>query len=181
MTYNASIPQSTDFISNSQLQILGNFSQLNAQFLVDHTAFNTGSGNGDGFHKKVTLNVPLGADPVPAGTASAVYSKDVGGVGQLFFANSSAPKQITGTVSAIANGTSFLPGGVILKWGLASQFLVHIPFTPAFPTACFSVVLTATDPAYTGNLLVTSIDPGFFVAQRSGTGAMGYYYIAIGH
>lgn len=90
-TYNSAIPQPTDLISNSQSQILGNFDQLNTQFAIDHTAFNTGSGNGDGFHKKVTLatkNTP-GAQTDPS---SAIYSASgtASTVAELFYKNQNA-------------------------------------------------------------------------------------------
>lgn len=93
MAYNAGIPLATDLISNSQAQILDNFNQLNVQFGEDHTAFNTGSGNGDGFHKKITFNVPLGSSPTPTGTASSLYTLSTPNqltsvnYGQPYFAN----------------------------------------------------------------------------------------------
>lgn len=96
MPYNANIPLATDLISNSQSDIKTNFTQLNLQFAEDHTAFNTGSGDGDGFHKKITFNVPQGADPSPAGTASQLYTKSVQNqqtmvnYGQPFFKNAEA-------------------------------------------------------------------------------------------
>ncbi len=62
MTYNPSIPQSTDLISVSQGQLLTNFGQLNSQFGGstpttggDHDGFNNGSGNGSGMHNQVTF------------------------------------------------------------------------------------------------------------------------------
>lgn len=75
MTYNASIPQGSDFLSTSQGQILDNFGQLNTQFAIDHTAFNTGSGNGNGFHKKVTLPDQTGSIPSSAADQVVVYGK----------------------------------------------------------------------------------------------------------
>ncbi len=73
MTYNPNIPQPTDNLSNSQAQFLANFNQLNVQFAIDHTGFNTGSGNGDGFHKKVTLpgNVAV---PSPGAGFGNIYT-----------------------------------------------------------------------------------------------------------
>lgn len=79
MTYNANIPQGTDNISVSQAQLLGNFGQLNSQFGIDHTAFNTGSGNGDGFHKKVTLPGNV-TPPTPGAGICTIYGKTTTGV-----------------------------------------------------------------------------------------------------
>lgn len=73
MTYNPNIPQPTDNLSNSQGQFLANFDQLNQQFEIDHTGFNTGSGNGDGFHKKVTLPGNV-ATPSPGAGYGDIYT-----------------------------------------------------------------------------------------------------------
>lgn len=53
MTYQPGIPAGNDNLSQSQGDIQDNFNQLNVQFAIDHTAFNTGSGNGDGLHKQI--------------------------------------------------------------------------------------------------------------------------------
>ena len=52
MTYNPSIPQPSDLISNSQSDILDNFSVINTDFGEDHVAFTEGSNQGK--HDKVT-------------------------------------------------------------------------------------------------------------------------------
>lgn len=52
MSYNPNIPQSTDPISQSQSQILTNFSQANTAFGIDHT--NLATASNQGFHKQVT-------------------------------------------------------------------------------------------------------------------------------
>jgi hypothetical protein len=96
-TYNPSIPQPTDLISNSQAQLLANFGQLNTQFAVDHVAFNTGSGNGDGHHKQITFdNAPT--EPTPAGTVSNVFPLLVGSNQELFFKNASSEYSTTGKI-----------------------------------------------------------------------------------
>jgi hypothetical protein len=76
MTYLPGIPLPTDNLSFSQGQLKDNFTQLNDQFGIDHTAYNTGVGNGDGFHKQIHL--PEFTNPtVTSGTAtqgSVIYS-----------------------------------------------------------------------------------------------------------
>ena len=50
-----------------------------------------------------------------------------------------------GIPSAIANGYSYLPNGLLLQWGtlLAANTTSTVTFPIAFPTACYSVVATA--------------------------------------
>ena len=181
MTYNAGIPLATDLISSSQSQIKTNFSQLDAQFGVDHTAFSVGGATA-GLHKQVSLPTVLAVDPVVAGTASAIYAKAVAGVAQAFFANSASVKQLTGDVTAAANGSTYLPGGIILKWGSAGTIGAPVSFVGAFPNACFGVNVTSTDLAYTGSFHVNPITAAnFTVTRTSGSGATGYYYIAVGN
>ena len=73
MTFNPAIPQASDLISQSQPQILTNFSQLNTAFAVDHTAFSVVSNQGQ--HKQVTIQAPLGSDPNQVSPIATVYTK----------------------------------------------------------------------------------------------------------
>lgn len=181
MTYNASIPQSTDLISNSQPQILANFGQLNTQFAVDHVAFNTGSGNGNGHHKQVFFdNAP--SAPTVSGTQSAVYPGLVSAVQQLFFKNAAGATQLTGTTVGSGSGYTFLPGGIILKWGSSGTTGSSVAFPVAFPNNCWSMIVTGTSTLYTGGFVVSALSASnYTVSRTSGSGATGYYYIAIGN
>lgn len=144
ITYNPSIPQATDLISQSQGQILANFGQLNSQFGVDHTAFNTGSGNGDGFHKKVMFNVPWAGSTTMSGTQVLFYSSNQGGVGQLAYANSAGQFLLTGPQNLAATaGYIFLPGGLIMQWTLLtlSASVQDTPFVYPKPYSTFASVV----------------------------------------
>lgn len=181
MTFNANIPQSTDLISNSQPQILANFSQLNTQFAVDHNAFNTGSGNGNGHHKKVFFdNAPVA--PTVAGTESAIYPGLVSAAQQLFFKNAVGAVQLTGTTVASASGSTFLPGGIILKWGTGAITGSTQTFPVAFPNNAYSMIVVGSATSYTGGFVVSALSTtNFTVSRTSGSGNTGYYYIAIGN
>ena len=72
MTYNPAIPLVGDALSTSQPQMQNNFNQLNVQFGVDHSAFNTGVGNGTGFHKKVTW--PDQTSSIPTSSANQIVA-----------------------------------------------------------------------------------------------------------
>jgi len=184
MVYNAGIPAPTDMISNSQAQLLENFAQLNTQFGTDHVAFNAASNNGN--HKKVLLPVPLAVDPAVSGTQGAFYSKDVAGVAQLFFANAAtAAKQLTGPIVAASSGSTFLPGGIILKWGSTGIVAngATVTFVSAFPTACFAVQLTIEELGVPSSRIVVqtgSLLPSSFKVNVS-SGATTARYLAIGN
>jgi hypothetical protein len=58
-TYNAFIPQPADFLSNSQQDLLNNFSSANTSFGFDHYAFNDATDD-NGKHNKVTTPIITG-------------------------------------------------------------------------------------------------------------------------
>lgn len=172
-TYNPNIPQATDNLSNSQGDLLDNFGQLNTQFGVDHTAFNTGAANGDGFHKQVTLPTPLGGVPstLTVDGYGALYTKAVSGLSQVFFANRAASTNTEYQLSfPMLNGSSgyvTLPGGVIIQWGNDvagyTSLVQPVVFPIAFPTACFTAVICTT----ASNTDAGSVND--FVTFRTGT------------
>lgn len=134
MAYNANIPQATDLLSISQGQILGNFTQLNTAWLINHVDFNAGDA---GKHKWVTF--PSQAASPPAGSGflgseigayNAVFTLGGGrgtGINELFLNKQSfaGVKQIAMTSSILSNsspgnfsfGWTYLPSGIIMYWG----------------------------------------------------------------
>lgn len=82
MSYNPIIPQPTDRISQSQSQILENFTQLNNQFGLEHTAFDSGSDQGK--HKAVRL-LNQGGDPVTGGAEGGLYTKMPVATSELYY------------------------------------------------------------------------------------------------
>lgn len=72
MTYNPNIPQGSDDISVSQVDLLGNFGSLNTVFSVDHVAYDAVADSGK--HNKVTFVRQASAPAIPVGsTKVAVY------------------------------------------------------------------------------------------------------------
>ena len=196
MTYNANIPQASDLISQSQGQLLTNFSQANTAFGVDHTAFDVVTNQGK--HKKSTY-VEQAADPATAANEMAIYSKDVSGSTRLFYREESAGTVVQATsafsqVTSAASGSSFLPGGIIIKWGIFSTGTLQATgsqgFVSAFPTACYSLTLTPISKAggtsnngtlapITGTVAPGGFDWSFSTGPTSSY--LGFYYIAIGN
>jgi hypothetical protein len=78
MTYNASIPPATEYLSDSQPQILENFSQLNTLFAINHVTFDAVAASDRGKHTFISF-VEQAADPSTAANELALYTKDLSG------------------------------------------------------------------------------------------------------
>jgi hypothetical protein len=186
-TYQPNIPQPGQLISISQNDILQNFQQLNAAWLVNHVDFNTAP---LGKHNLVEFPNQSSA---PAGAASemTLFSQLASGVSQLFYIrNAGTPFQLTGKDPIVAaSGSTFLPGGIILQWGtwtLASGVPnAAVSFAQTFPTNVFALTFGSNPTPDPKNLpifsaLTTSGFTGSRVTGSSG-GTYTYYYIAIGN
>lgn len=117
-TYNTNIPLGSDNPSNSAPQFFTNFNSTDGIVNVDLIGFNTSDGTG-GFHQKSTY-VAQGSDPGSASGQLVEYSKTSSGSTELFFQRDAVatPIQLTlGTIVNAPNGQTFLPGGLLLKWG----------------------------------------------------------------
>jgi hypothetical protein len=164
--------------SQSQPLMLQNFASTQGILAVDHVTFNNETG---GQHKQVTFtssNVPtVPTTPPVLFTMPNIPS----GIEQLFFYSGSNTQSSTQYVNA-TQGSTFLLGGIILKWGNLAVTGSPVTFASAFPNACYAVLITGTSPAYTGGFVATGVTVGGFTATRtSGSGATGYYYLAIGY
>lgn len=181
MVYIPTIPQPGDSpATQSQAQILENFTQLNTQFSVDHVALNAGANNGK--HIKTTF-IDQAADPVVAANEIDLYSKSLAGVSTLYLRKESNGTviQMSAQDPTINNaGSTFLPGGVIIKWGFgpASPGGNVIAFASAFPTNCWVVLITPEGG--TGRAVsVNNKNVNNFTAICTNNITMGY--IAIGN
>jgi len=158
LSYTANIPQPNDFIDESQAQLLANFQNLDNTFGVNHYTFSTASPP-SGKHKFVEMPV-LGAKPTSAAGEGTIYTK-AGVQSQLFFNsdNSANEWQLTRALDtnfatfAKATGWTFLPGAMILQWGIATSSGTTLPnttvtFNPSFTNVVYSVnctILTTSD------------------------------------
>lgn len=189
MVYNRGIPLSTDFLSTSQPQILGNFQTIDSGstgtgpgFARNHITMTDGT-NG-GLHFRVDFNAPT-TSPVLAGTITSLYPKTVSAISELFYKNGTADTQITGGGLVASAGSGFIPGGLQIRSGsgTCSTGGTVNAFNTAFPTACLSVVVTFQGSGFTANVQTCSasiIGAGSFTAYSSGA-ATTLYYIAIGY
>lgn len=145
MTYNPAIPQPNDILSQSQSQIQTNFAQADTIFDLNHVTFDNASVASRGKHRRVDL-IRVAA-PGSIATEAVVYQKLAGASSNLFMQRDGVATeiQLTGPNPLIAaTGESFLPGGLLIKWGITSgtgddsKTFAGLGLT-AFPTACFGV------------------------------------------
>jgi hypothetical protein len=119
VVYNPNIPLSTDLVSASQSPIQNNFFQADAQFGIDHSNFDTGGVNGNGFHKQVTLQAPVAASG--SGTQAIIHSVNGAnfftGVPIPFVSNSSGDFPMIPDVLTSGTQFAFKIGNVIINYG----------------------------------------------------------------
>lgn len=197
MAYIRNIPLSTDLIANSQPQLNGNFLAIDSGttgtgigFSRNHVTI-TDATNG-GLHNRVDYFVSV-SDPTLSGFISSLYPKAVNAISELFYKNGTRTTQLTGPISLATSGYSFLPGGLLIKWGSFSGSSGNNTFTfptgggqPAF-SSIFQVFLQPSGAGGSPNYFayINSIGTTSFsydsVARTSNTGATGTYsYYAIG-
>lgn len=195
MSYNNAIPQPTDRISNSQSQLLENFSQIETVFSLNHVNFNNGGDSGK--HSYVEFKEQA-IDPAVVVDQWTMYSKDDGTNNQIYLRS---PSNYTGTIGAgtvfpfttfdgSANGWTRLPSGLVMKWGTGSangSLVVNMSQGPAFAaTPLFISVtpLTGINPVNVAITVTALAATNFtvFGSQRTTTTATSvpFYYLAIG-
>lgn len=140
MTYQANIPTGLVNLNIDYLNIQGNFTTLNNVFGVDHTTFDNSTAQ-IGYHtvihfipnSTIITNPATNYPPTPPATTA--------GFGQLwcpqitdgfntdealyFQSGGGRITQLTSNIKILtgSNGATFLPGGLILQWGIVIQAL----------------------------------------------------------
>lgn len=190
MPYNANIPQPTDQFSQSQVDILGNFSAINTLIDVDHVDFNA---SGQGKHFRVSLPVQSPAPTFSAGDvglysfASPVTVQNelyINKVNQVSVTQIPATASILSTTSAPATGVSgwtYLPSGILIKWGNATVNSTGTPLqTVLFPTSANIPVFNGLMSVQVTTYTTGAIDPNTLVVLSTNTtyGATGFSAIA---
>ena len=189
MTFNSAVPAAADDPSVSQGQMLTNFAQTNTLFGVNHVNFDStlpagvGAGN-EGKHYAVTI-IDQAAAPATAADEIALHSLAVGGVSTLYFRKESngTDIQMSGPDPVAASpGQTFLPGGIILKWGTAvvNTGGTAIGFAAAFPNNCWNVQVTPQSTQSRGSAIAAGVGVGGFTAYAENNGTT-MHWIAIGN
>lgn len=164
MSFNPSIPQPTDIPSESQGQILTNFTQLNTIFSNNHVTFNAAANNG----KHTFCQFPeQGAAPATAVNEGAIYTRQgVSAVAELFFRRESSGTELglTGapTTTAIVGGTVYgytTPFGFTVNWGTgvtAGTGFWQVTYAIAFTTVIAVIPTLFTNSSMSGPSVVTN-------------------------
>lgn len=209
MAYQANIPQPNNLLSQSQDDILNNFQAIQTLIGVNHVNFNDAD---QGKHKWITFpqqgaTPPGGSgfNPGELGMYNAIYS--VSTQNELFInkTNQATVVQIPSTASilsvnsapaSISAGYSYLPSGIILRWGSVTgatgsntQTLGSNPNAGPALTQILSVQLTPYSSAggdvdFAVRLVSASVSSfTVFVSNRTTTGAAtgGYTFLVMGY
>lgn len=179
-TFYENIPQATDVISQSQPQLLQNFSSIDSILDVDHYTFESAGGD-DGFHRKVTFPL-IGSSVLPVGAVGIVNTQTANSKSELFYLNSTENIQITNSGLVKSSGEGMLPGGLLIKCGSGTGN-TPVTYVTSFPTTVLSITITAFANARTWD--VASLVPGSgvtgFVPQPSSGGGGVFFWMAIGY
>lgn len=187
MAYNPSVPQATDLVSQSQDDILNNFTAIKTLVDINHVTFDA---VGEGKHAFVQFPVQ---SPVPTTGAGEVglYSQTsaITGNPELVFAPESAATTYEFT-SATKNSTGFtmLPSGIIIKWGtgtVGANTTAVATFdaaagVPAFTTVYNVQVTRQGTTGETGVLYYQSYTTADVTVFNTADAAKTFFYIAIG-
>lgn len=103
MSYQPNIPNTNDFVSKSQKDILQNYQQISTQFSQDHI-LTSQADETVGKHKKVVYNEQSG-DPITVADEVAFFSKDNAGQPEINLAPESA-----GTINRVTKNAEWKPG-----------------------------------------------------------------------
>lgn len=137
LIFNPDIPLATDRPSQSQGEILQNFTSINDIWDVNHYTF---AEDDAGKHRFVQMPQQA-AKPVISATEMALYTKDVGGTPQMFIERGDGTEvDFTAYGESLAQtntsrGWTYLPSGILMKWGVTGETSIPaLPFDVAIDT-----------------------------------------------
>lgn len=131
----------------------------------------------------------LPVNPTAIANAFIMYSKSDGAGNTQLYGIDPSSNVIQFTKGAVTNssaGTSYLPGGVIVKWGsdaFGASASKAVTFGSAFPSSVYGVwctPITSTNVS-TNVIAVETVGVAGFTAYRTATsGVVSFYYLALG-
>lgn len=205
MAYNANIPQAADLLSQSQGDLQSNFQAIATLVAVNHVQFNDAD---QGKHKYVEFPAQLASPPIAfAAGEVALYSflNATTTKNELYVnkTNQATVVQVPITASILStnsnpglnvSGWTYLPSGILLKWGSGSangNTAIVFPVAATIPvfTNVMSIILcTAYGNTSDGNVVArlgnfTNLGFNAYGSQRTTVtnAAAGFQYLAIGY
>lgn len=147
-SYDNSIPNDNNDPAVDQPLMLQNFQSIQSYNQEDHIDFDQATA---GLHKRVRF--PSTAyDPGASSVYPILFTKNVNAIPRLFFysgTQAQSSDQYTAGVANETNGSTFLFGGIILKWAKVNVNSGTTSYTFAglgladFPSYCYAVTLSA--------------------------------------
>ena len=195
LSYTTGVPNPPNNPSTDVGPMQINTNSINSILNVDHFGFNNTLG---GWHKIIHLPAQT-VDPAPVtvpANAGQLYTKTISGDLELFYESSGGViSQLTAagiTPTPGTNGYSYIPGGILLQWGVLNTTFPSnvgtVTFATAniaFPNNCFNVQMTMKGTSGTANLTqITGISKTAFNWQFTGgssTSFTGFYWYAVGN
>ena len=193
MAYNPNIPQPTDLLSQSQTDILANFQAIQTLIDVNHVDFASGN-QGKHFFIQFPVQSPVpttGGGEVGLYCQTSTYTTNP----ELVFShqNGAGIVEFTSSLQASA-GWTYLPSGILLKWGQGTangSATINFPVAATIPVFnnVFSVQLTPYQNTVSdANIFVTltsfnatSITAYGSTRVTTGATAVIFQYLAIGN
>jgi hypothetical protein len=173
--YNLNIPAAANNPSTDQPNMQTNTNNIATYVAVDHVAFNT---TGSGQHNQVTF----AANNVPSVPTSppVLFTNTVGSTPQLFF-YSGASTTSSQVYHNASTGSTYLLGGIILKWGLINPATNGTTYTfdHPFPNSCYNVQVTINIASTVVPVGVNGFTASGFTFRTTGSGVP-IAYSAIG-
>lgn len=145
-TYTNNVPNPPNSPSVDVVNMQINTNSTSGIIAVDHVGFGVANG---GTHNQSTYNTLTSGNPTTSGTQGAVYTNTIGSDIELMYVrqNSSPTPDVVqltgpGSPNATFNGSTFLPGGILLQWGFNNALVsttTLITFPIPFPNNIFVV------------------------------------------
>lgn len=194
--FSTTIPATANNPSNDQPTMLTNNVSDAGIWNIDHYGYNNNLG---GWHNVIHIPQITGnANPTPTTTpalAGQVYARTISGDLELFYESPlGIVSQLTAagiTPSPGVNGYSYLPGGIIIQWGVVASTALSgtANFNIPFPNQCFNIQLTTVTSAVSNHAngiyivgAVTSSNTFFTWNQADpATAQTGFLWLAIGN
>lgn len=149
-TYTPGYPPDGSSLGQTKTTIRNNLDGTFQTLAIDHIDNNGSPGSQPAGYHKVIHIVPQGSNPGAVAGYGQLYSKTINSftTDQALFWETGAGliQQLTVNLTPVAstNGYTFLPGGIILQWGVKSSpgSSGNVTFPIPFPSNCFNVSLT---------------------------------------
>lgn len=187
MPYQYNIPQSTDQLSVSQSDILGNFGALGS-IAGNTNAFSSSLNNTVGFNyvNFAQQSAAPGTGAAQLALYNAVNANST--VNEIYFQRPSSGTTVPITAgSLLQSGWSYIPSGLLMTWGTGTiggggtvtiTYTANIATFPGFGTYVFTVLVTPTSTG--ANLYLSSYTSPRTTFTVTGTAAATFTWVAMG-